>query len=102
MGRRSHLKKDPAAAAAFREGGLEEKLAALEIPAGRVVRVWVSDEARFGLHTVHRRRWGLRGVRVLVPHQQKYEWDYTDGAVEVTRAGSVFCFQGTVNHTISL
>ena len=101
VGRRSHCKKDPEAEAAFREGGLEEKLGALEIPAGRVVRVWVSDEARFGLHTVHRRMWGLRGVRVLVPHQQKYEWDYTYGAVEVTRAGSVFCFQGTVNQESS-
>ena len=97
VGRHSHLKKDPEAEAAFREGGLEEKLAALEIPAGRVVRVWVTDEARFGLHTVPRRMWGLRGVRVFVPHQQKNEWDYTYGAVEVTRAGSVFCFQSTVN-----
>ena len=97
VGRRSHVKKDPEAEAAFRDGGLEEKLAALAIPAGRVVRVWVTDEARFGLHTVHRRMWGLRGVRVVVPHQQKYEWDYTYGAVEVTRAGSVFCFQSSVN-----
>jgi hypothetical protein len=45
--------------------------------------------------------WGLRGVRVIVPHQQKYEWDYTYGAVEVTRAGSVFCFQSTVNQEAS-
>lgn len=97
VGRRSHIKKDPAAEAAFRNGGLEEKLNALCIPEDRTLRVWVTDEARFGLHTVHRRMWGLPGVRVVVPHQQKYEWDYTCGAVEVTRAGSVFCFQGTVN-----
>ena len=45
--------------------------------------------------------WGLRGVRVIVPHQQKYEWDYTYGAVEVTRAGGVFCFQSTVNQEAS-
>jgi len=97
VGRRSHGKKDPDAEAAFRNGGLEEKLNALAIPAGRILRVWVTDEARFGLHTVHRRMWSLRGVRVAVPHQQKYEWDYTYAAVEVTRAGSVFCFQSTVN-----
>ena len=97
VGRRSHLQKDPAAEAAFREGGFEEKLGALAIPAGRVLRVWVTDEARFGLHTVPRRMWSLRGVRGVVPHQQKDEWDYTYGAVEVTRAGSVFCFQSTVN-----
>ena len=97
VGRRSHVKKDPAAEAAFREGGLEEKLDALNVPAGKLLRVWVTDEARFGLHTVHRRMWSLPGVRVSVPHQQKYEWDYTYGAVEVTRAGSVFCFQSTVS-----
>jgi len=97
VGRRSHVKKDPAAEEAFRNGGLEEKLNELSIPPGRLLRIWVTDEARFGLHTVHRRMWGLPGVRVSVPHQQKYEWDYTYGAVEVTRAGSVFCFQSTVN-----
>lgn len=97
VGRRSHCKKDPAAELAFREGGLEQKLDALGIEAGRVLRVWVTDEARFGLHTVHRRMWSLPGVRVQVAHQQKYEWDYTYAAVEVTRAGSVFCFQSTVS-----
>ena len=36
-----------------------------------------------------------------MPHQQKYEWDYTYGAVEVSRAGSVFCFQSTVHEEAS-
>jgi len=55
VGCRSHLKKDPDAEAACRNGGLEEKLDALSIPAGRLWRVWVTDAARFGLHTGHRR-----------------------------------------------
>ena len=97
VGRRSHVKKDPVATEAFKSGGLEAKLAALALPPRTPVRVWVLDEARFGLHTEHRRMWGLRGVRVIVPHQQKDEWDYTYGAVEVSRAGSVFCFQSTVH-----
>jgi len=101
VGRRSHVKKDPVATEAFKTGGLDGKLAALALPPRTVVRVWVCDEARFGLHTEHRRMWGLRGVRVIVPHQQKYEWDYTYGAVEVTRAGSVFCFQSTVHQEAS-
>ena len=101
VGRRSHVKKDPAAAEAFKAGGLEAKLAALALPARTPVRVWVCDEARFGLHTEHRRMWALRGVRVVVAHQQKYEWDYTYGAVEVSRAGSVFCFQSTVHQEAS-
>jgi transposase len=97
VGRRSHIKKDPAATEAFKTGGLDAKLAALALAPRTPVRVWVLDEARFGLHTEHRRMWGLPGVRVIVPHQQKYEWDYTYGAVEVSRAGSVFCFQSTVH-----
>ena len=101
VGRRSHVKKDPAAEVAFREGGLEEKRNAPDVPAGRPLRVWVSEETRFGLHTVHRRMWGLPGVRVSVPHQQKDEWDDTYGAVEVTRAGSVFCFQSAVSQECS-
>ena len=101
VGRRSHVKKDPVATEAFKTGGLEAKLAALALPPRTPVRVWVLDEARFGLHTEHRRMWGLPGVRVLVPHQQKYEWDYTYGAVEVSRAGSVFCFQSTVHQEAS-
>ena len=97
VGRRSHARKDPVATEAFKTGGLEAKLAALALPPRTPVRVWVLDEARFGLHTEHRRMWALPGVRVIVPHQQKYEWDYTYGAVEVSRAGSVFCFQSTVH-----
>ena len=41
--RRSHVKKDPAAAAAFKTGGLDAKLAALALPPRTVVRVWVCD-----------------------------------------------------------
>ena len=67
VGRRSHVKKDPAATEAFKSGGLDAKLAALELPPRTPVRVLVLDEARFGLHTEHRRRWGLRGVRVIAP-----------------------------------
>jgi len=38
-----------------------------------VVRVWVCDEARFGcIPSIA--GCGLRGIRVIVPHQQKYEW----------------------------
>ena len=94
-GRRRHVRKDPVATEAFTSGGLEAKLAALALPPRTPVRVWVwvCDEARFGRHTEHRRMWARRGVRVVVPHQQKDEWDDTGGAVEVSRAGSVFCFQ---------
>ena len=64
VGRRSHVKKDPVATEAYKTGGLEAKLAALALAPRTPVRVWVLDEARFGLHTEHRRRWALPGVRV--------------------------------------
>ena len=48
--RPSHSKKDPAAAERFRSG-LAEKLESLELPAGSRVKLWMMDEARFGLHT---------------------------------------------------
>lgn len=34
---------------------------------------------------------------MIVPRQQKYERAYAYGAAEVSRAGSVFCFQSSVH-----
>ena len=51
--------------------------------AGRPVRVWVADEHRYGLISVLRRCWGLRGVRVSAPYQTKYQWGYLHSALEV-------------------
>jgi len=84
-----HLKKDPAAAEAFKVT-LAEKLTALELEPGRPVRLWVMDEARFGLHTETRRVWALPGVRPIVTVQQKYQWQYVYGALEIGRAGTEF------------
>ena len=83
MPRPSHSKKEPGAAQAFKEQ-LCEKLAALGLEAGSKVKVWVMDEARFGLHTELRRVWTLRGLRPVVTRQIKYKWDYLYGALGVT------------------
>ncbi|MCF7848052.1 MAG: transposase [Kiritimatiellales bacterium] len=56
----------------------------------------MQDEARYGLHSAHRRCWGLRGSRVVKPSQQKYEWSYVYGALEVVEGGGVFCYMPTV------
>lgn len=80
--RPSHAKKKPGAEAEFKET-LGEKLAALGLEAGSRVKVWVMDEARFGLHTELRRVWTRRGVRPVVTKQIKYEWDYLYGALSV-------------------
>lgn len=91
-----HIKKDPAAAEDFK-AHLYERLLSLDLPADRRVRVWIQDEARYGLHTVRRRCWGLRGTRVLKPAQQKYEWGYVYGALDVVDGGAQFCFMPSVS-----
>ena len=90
-----HTKKDEAAAAAFKEG-LFDALCALELPAGSRVKVWVTDEARVGLHDASRRCWALRGMRVVKPRQQEYEWSYVYGALEVVDGDSEFQLLPTV------
>ena len=47
MPRPSHSRKDPDAAEAFKSS-VAEKLEALEIEAGRQVKVWFMDEAALG------------------------------------------------------
>ena len=96
MPRPSHSKKDPAAADDFRRD-FPEKLKALNLPAGTKAKIWVMDEARFGLHTMLRRVWGQRGVRPIVKAQIKYEWDYLYGSLEVTRGEAHFCQMSGVN-----
>ena len=91
-----HIKKDEAKAEAFKEH-LYDQLLELGVPRGKRVRVWVQDEARYGLHSVRRRCWGLRGVRVVKPAQQKYEWGYVYGALDVVHGAAEFCYMPTVN-----
>lgn len=83
--RKSHAKKDPAKAAAFKVE-LPAKLEALAGPAaraGQTVRLWVLDEHRYGLLPVIRRVWGLTGVRVHAPYATRYQWGYLHEAMEV-------------------
>ena len=82
MPRPSHSKKKPGAEEEFKEA-LCEKLGALGLEAGRKVKVWMMDEARFGLHTELRRVWTRRGQRPVVARQIKYAWDYLYGALSV-------------------
>ncbi len=45
-----------------------------EITAGQAVRYL--DELRLGLVGTTRRRWGIRGVKIVQPIQRRYEWTY--------------------------
>ena len=67
------------------------------MPQGSLVRVWVMDEARFGLHTEMRRVWISEGVRPEGRRQTRYEWDYLYGALEVVEGHAEFLHLPTVN-----
>ena len=69
-----HVQQNPAAPSAFR-AELEQRLAQLDWPKDRPGKVWVADEARFGLPTQSRRGWALRGQRVVLARAQRYEWE---------------------------
>ena len=84
-----HGKQDPAAVATFR-AGLEQNLEKLELPKDRPVKIWVADEARFGWHTQSRRGRALRGERVVRAQEQRDEWEYVSGAVEVVTGAVAF------------
>lgn len=94
--RPSHSKKDPAAAEAFRND-LGHKLEALGLSKGTRVKIWVMDEARFGLRTMMRKLWSLCGIRPVVDCQIKYEWDYLYGSLEVIGGECHFCQISGVN-----
>ncbi len=87
--RPSHSRKNPDAAEAFK-GSVAEKFEALGIKAGSRVKVWLMDEARFGLHTELRRVWTLRGSRPVVSRQIKYQWDYLYGSLGVVSGEAHF------------
>lgn len=57
------------------------------------IRVWVEDEVRYGLITVVRRVWGLKGIRVLAPYQAKYQASYLYGALEITQGEAQMLFR---------
>jgi len=80
--RKSHGKKDPAKAAKFKVN-MAEQLKELGVPAGSKVRLWVADEHRYGLISVLRRVWSLRGYKPTAPYQTKYQWGYLHSALEV-------------------
>ena len=67
--RKAHAQKDAAKALEFQQQ-LCVKLKNLTVAGGRPVRIWVSDEHRYGLIPVVRKRWTLRGER---PDEAPYQ-----------------------------
>jgi hypothetical protein len=73
------------------------KREALAIPAEKRVHVWVEDEPRYGLISVIRRYWTLKGHRPQVPYQTKFEWGYVYGALDVVTGPAAFVYTPTVS-----
>jgi transposase len=95
-----HVKQNPVAMAAFR-AELEANLQKLNLPKDRAVKIWVADESRFGLHPQSRRCWALRGQRVVLAREQRYEWEYVYDAVEVVDGLAQFQFLPAVSLALS-
>lgn len=68
----------------------------------RPVRVWVADEARFGLQPCLKRSWVTRGVRALKDSQIRYQWRYIWGAVEVDGDESAYLYSEGANTEFSI
>ncbi|RYD25785.1 MAG: IS630 family transposase [Verrucomicrobiaceae bacterium] len=85
-----HAKQAAGAVIDFKMSGWEERLNSLDIPHGAPVRFWIMDESRFGLHTVVRRCWGLPGIRVVKSFQQRFEWEYLYGSINIITGEPVF------------
>lgn len=71
--------------------GLARRLRGLKLPAGRSVRVWATDEHRYGLISHQRRCWGLRRVRPHAPYRTRYDWGYLATALEIDGKDEAFC-----------
>ncbi len=87
--RKSHAKKDPKKAEAFKRELPARLTAVVGVAPTPPVRLWVLDEHRYGLLPVLRRVWGRRGVRVHAPYATRYQWGYLHEALEVDGANRV-------------
>ena len=96
MPRPKHKDQDPEAVERFKEE-IVSRLEALDVPDDRPVHVWVEDEHRYGLISVIRRCWTIKGHRVTTPVQRKYKWGYVYAAADIVTANTEFLYTPTVS-----
>lgn len=94
--RKVHHQQDPQQKQDFKDN-ITAKLCELDIKKRQTVYIWLEDEHRYGLISNIRRCWTLRGHRVTVPYQTKYQWGYIYGATELTSGKAEFLFVPTVS-----
>ncbi len=61
--------------------------------------LWHSDEMRFGLRGQVRRRWGLRGVKLVQKQQLTFRWGYLVLLVDVVACRLKWAFVERMNQT---
>jgi len=93
--RPKHKDQDPDEVEVFKKE-IVSRLEALDVPEGQVVHVWVEDEHRYGLISVLRRCWTIRGHRVTAPRQMKYQWSYVYAAADIVTGNAEFLHTPTV------
>lgn len=59
--------------------------------------VWFCDEMRFGLWGQVRKRWGLRGVKIIQPIQIEFAWQYLVLAVDAIRCKLYWAWADRMN-----
>jgi hypothetical protein len=79
----------------WKTAGLLEALCEVEIT--KAHHVWFSDEMRFGLWGQTRKRWGLRGVKIIQPIQIEFAWQYLVLAVDVSRCRLYWAWANRMN-----
>ena len=68
---------------------------------GKPIRLWVADEARFGLQPSHRRAWVSRGVRAHKDSRCRYDWQYVWAALQIGGGGSEFLYSNKADQDVS-
>lgn len=74
----------------FQTDFAEQVRAAIPADNQQPIRVWASDESRFGLHTIRRRRITARGSKPIGVYQHRFENTWVFGAVEPATGASHF------------
>lgn len=91
------INADVAAQARWKATGLQGALREAEISPSQ--QVWFCDEMRFGLWGQVRKRWGLRGVKIIQPIQIEFAWQYLVLAVDVVRCKLYWAWADRMNQT---
>lgn len=68
----------------------------------RPLRIWIADEARFGLQPCLKRAWVSRGARAHKNSQIRYRWRYIWAALEIDGSGSQYLYTDGADTEASL